>query len=293
MKIAIFDYLEITPLKQLGLTSSFWTIHLDTLCYTWCAMLFILLFIFLGRFFMLRRNQSLAALAFENIIGFFIQLCNESFHPFNFKYFAFITALFFFAFFSCIKGLIPFLKEATEDLNTTLALGLTSFMYIQYQKIKVHGIVNFLGEFAQPFFLLFPINVVGELAKIASMSFRLFGNIVGESIIFTMLIQLVDSYKVYFLCFVGITLLLAFLTKKLSFIPHHQRLTKIMNGIIFIMFLLTWAQMFFGIFGGLIQSLVITMLTVTYLAMGTSPEESHQPPLAEPSPQQEECEVYS
>ena len=57
------------------------------------------------------------------------------------------------------------------------------------------------------------------------------------------------------------------------------------------MFLLTWAQMFFGIFGGLIQSLVITMLTVTYLSMGTESEESldhHETP-EENQPIKEVC----
>ena len=35
-------------------------------------------------------------------------------------------------------------------------------------------------------------------------------------------------------------------------------------------FILTWIQMFFGIFEGLIQAFVLTVLSITYLAMGTS-----------------------
>jgi F0F1-type ATP synthase membrane subunit a len=40
-----------------------------------------------------------------------------------------------------------------------------------------------------------------------------------------------------------------------------------------VLFLLTYVQMFVGIFEGLIQSFVLTMLTTTYLALGVSHEE--------------------
>ena len=285
MKIAIFEYEKIYPLQKLGLTGDFWIMHIDTLVYTWYAMLVLLIVALIGRFFLLKREHSTVALAYEKLIGFFMNLCTESFNSFNLNYFIFVTSLFFFTLFCCLIGLIPFLDESTKDLNTTFALGLTSFMYVQYQKIKVHGLMGYLSEFAQPFFLLAPINLVGELAKIASMSFRLFGNILGGSIIFTMLIQLVDIYKVYFLSYVAITLLLALLLEKVPFITRYSGVTKVVRATIFIMFLLTWAQMFFGIFHGLIQSFVITMLTVTYFAMGTVSEESHQTALP---PQQED-----
>ena len=48
--------------------------------------------------------------------------------------------------------------------------------------IKVNGLGYFKGFF-EPIPLLFPLNVIGELANPISLSFRLFGNILGGTII--------------------------------------------------------------------------------------------------------------
>ena len=197
MKIAIFEYTIIKPFRALGLTGSFWNIHIDTLIYSWVAMLIIFSLVILGRAF-LKKNPNLVSMGFEKVIGFFMDLCEESFKKFNYYYFAFVSTLFFFTLFCCLVGILPFLDESTKDLNTTLALGLTSFCYVQYQKIKIHGLLGYLKEFTHPFFLLAPVNIVGELAKIASMSFRLFGNILGGGVIFTMLVEFLGEYKMFF-----------------------------------------------------------------------------------------------
>jgi len=42
---------------------------------------------------------------------------------------------------------------------------------------------GYIKEFFQPIFLMFPLNIVGEFAKVISISFRLFGNIMGGAII--------------------------------------------------------------------------------------------------------------
>ncbi|MFZ5563439.1 MAG: F0F1 ATP synthase subunit A, partial [Thermodesulfobacteriota bacterium] len=44
-----------------------------------------------------------------------------------------------------------------------------------------------------PFFILLPLNLIGELAKVISISFRLFGNIMGGSIIILVVSSLVYS----------------------------------------------------------------------------------------------------
>ena len=49
-------------------------------------------------------------------------------------------------------------------------------------------------EFFQPIFFMMPLNVVGELAKVISISFRLFGNIMGGAIII-----IVVSHLLYFI----------------------------------------------------------------------------------------------
>jgi len=49
--------------------------------------------------------------------------------------------------------------------------------------LRVKGWRAYVREYFQPFFLMFPLNVIGELAKVVSISFRLYGNIMGGSII--------------------------------------------------------------------------------------------------------------
>ena len=103
-----------------------------------------------------------------------------------------VCALFMFLLFSNWLGIIPHLEEPTKDLNTTLGLGIMGFVIAHYAGIKSKGIKAYLKEYFQPIFFMMPLNVIGELAKIVSISFRLFGNIMGGSIII-----LVVSYLTY------------------------------------------------------------------------------------------------
>jgi F-type H+-transporting ATPase subunit a len=275
MKAGIFNYHEIKPLAQFGFTHNFWTLHIDTLIYTWSAMLILFVLAIVGNK-LLRVKPNKISFAFEKSVSFFIDLCKESFGVFNYNYFAFIATVFFFTLFCCLIGLIPFLDESTKDLNTTFAIGLTSFIYVQYQKIKVHGVLGYLKEFIQPFFLLAPINIVGELAKIASMSFRLFGNILGGGIIFTMMVALLEKYSHYFLAFVFCTFFVSFFINQIPMLKNKKWPSTIIEGCFFIVYFIVWAQMFFGIFEGLIQAFVLTMLTTTYLAMGVASENNEE-----------------
>lgn len=270
MKHGIFDYYTIEPFESFGLHSPFWSVHLDTLIYTWAAMGILFILAIVGRK-LIKKELSYSSLVYEQTVSFFMTLCKESFGYFHYRYFAFITTLFLFTLMCCLVGLIPFLDESTRDLNTTFALGLSSFMYIQSQKIKTFGLFAYIKKFFQPIFLLAPINIIGELAKVASMSFRLFGNILGGSIIFGMIVNLVEQRPIvtFFLSFAIISFIMSWLIFNKKLIKN-PTLIKIVNGCVAVVFFLVWAQMFFGIFEGLIQAFVLTMLTTTYLAMGTA-----------------------
>jgi len=101
-------------------------------------------------------------------------------------------ALFMFLVISNWLGIIPHLEEPTKDLNTPLGLGIMGFIIAHFAGIKSKGIKNYLKEYCAPIFFMAPLNVIGELAKVISISFRLFGNIMGGSIII-----LVVSYLTY------------------------------------------------------------------------------------------------
>ena len=107
-------------------------------------------------------------------------------------YFPLICALFMFLWCCNVMGIIPGLEEPTKDLNTPLGLGIMGFVIAHYAGIKTKGFKKYIKEYFEPIFFMMPLNVVGELAKVVSISFRLYGNIMGGSIII-----LVVSYLVY------------------------------------------------------------------------------------------------
>ncbi len=279
MRFDIFSYEKVNPFAWLGLTGNFWSVHLDTLINTWIAMFILFVFVLIVRY-VVKKEHSLFYFSLEQVIGGFSQLCTESFQKDNFDYFALVISIFIFTFINCLIGVLPYCDEATKDLNTTLALGSISFLYVQYQKISVHGFLGYCKEFTEPFFVLAPVHIVGELAKVASMSFRLFGNILGGGIIYVMLFGILLEYKIYFLSYALIVIVLALWGLGILKLSSQSLFSKIIYLFLGILFLITWIQVFFGIFEGLIQSFVITMLTMTYLAIGTYHEdhgdESHK-----------------
>jgi len=121
----------------------------------------------------------------EMIYSFFTNLVVETIGEKK-KYFTpYIFTIFIFVWICNIIGMIPIPGnlEPTRNLNVPLGLGIMALIIIHYSSVKEKGIVAYLKEYAQPLKFMAPLNVVGELAKGISLSFRLFGNILGGAII--------------------------------------------------------------------------------------------------------------
>jgi F-type H+-transporting ATPase subunit a len=272
MNLSLFDYHTVQPFAWLGLTGDFWSLNIETLIHTWIAMALLFCFVLFGRK-AIKKEFSLAATVYEKFVLLFVNMSEEAFSAFNYRYFAFIASIFTFTFAACLVGLIPFLDEATKDLNTTFALAMTSFIYVQYQKIKVHHLSGFLREFATPSIVMAPMHIIGDLAKIASMTFRLFGNILGGGVILIMMIEFVGIHKFYFMSFTLIALPIIVLIKLFN-LDQQYSVFRVVSGLaLHVILALSWLQMGFGIFEGMIQSYVLTMLTATYLAIGIQHED--------------------
>jgi F-type H+-transporting ATPase subunit a len=108
------------------------------------------------------------------------------------RYFPLLGSLFVYIFAMNLFGILPLMDSPTSNLNVTFALGLTVFVYVQYVGIRSLGVIgyfdhmlgnprNVTGWVLAP--LMFPIHVLGELAKPISLSCRLFGNIFGEDML--------------------------------------------------------------------------------------------------------------
>jgi F-type H+-transporting ATPase subunit a len=89
---------------------------------------------------------------------------------------------------------IPGLPPPTSNLNTTVALAVTVFIAYNYFGIRKHGLLNYLKHLCGPLWwlapLMFPIELIGHLARPISLSIRLFGNIFGEESVIVILISL-------------------------------------------------------------------------------------------------------
>jgi F-type H+-transporting ATPase subunit a len=112
-------------------------------------------------------------------------------------FFPMTTTLIIFVFFCNINGLIPGSFAPTSNLNTTLAYALTIVFLTHVMGFKVHGIgyiKHFLGP--SPFLapLMFPVEIVSHAARVVSLSFRLFGNILGEDLVIGVLVLLAGQY---------------------------------------------------------------------------------------------------
>lgn len=104
--------------------------------------------------------------------------------PHGLKYFPVVASFATLILISNLLGLVPDMVSPTANLNTTLALGLTSFLYYNYVGIRENGLVGHLKHFMGPVpaiaIMMFPIELISHSARIMSLSLRLFGNIFGE-----------------------------------------------------------------------------------------------------------------
>ncbi len=168
------------------------TFNVEVIIMTWIVITILVLF---GIFAARKRQilpgpmQVVGELLVEQLFGLAEETLDKEMAK---KYGPLICALFMFLTLSNWLGIIPHLEEPTKDLNTPLSLGLMGFFIAHYSGIRTKGLKNYLKGYIEPFFFMLPLNVIGELANVVSISFRLFGNIMGGSIII-----LVVSYLTY------------------------------------------------------------------------------------------------
>jgi F-type H+-transporting ATPase subunit a len=126
---------------------------------------------------------------------------------------------------------VPGFTSPTNDINTTLALALVVIAFVHCLGVKNQGLLSYLKHFFKPSILMFPINVVEELAKPVTLSFRLFGNIMAGEILIIILGMLVPYFVptlwLVFSVFVGIIQALIFTMLSMSYLSsvleeHHE-----------------------------------------------------------------------
>ena len=107
---------------------------------------------------------------------------------------------------------IPFLRSAASDLNMTLALALFSVAAAHVYAIREQGLKGYLAIwFSLNPVLLFVgiLELVSEVTKIVSLSFRLFGNIFAGETVLDVVSSVISPY-IAPLPFLGLELIVGF-----------------------------------------------------------------------------------
>ena len=98
--------------------------------------------------------------------------------------------------------IIPFLRSTSADLNFTLALSLITVIVVQVTGIAALGIVKYgkkflVSPFHKPYVIGTMVGIlelVSEIGKIISFTFRLFGNVFAGEVLLTVMLHLVPFF---------------------------------------------------------------------------------------------------
>ncbi|MGL4403970.1 MAG: F0F1 ATP synthase subunit A [Fusobacteriaceae bacterium] len=134
----------------------------------------------------------------EYLYSFLDDLVEQMLGKWKVRYISYIAPLFIFILFSNtlsffpipsitvtdgIVNIVPAFRSPTADLNTTVGLAfLTTFTFLS-TSFRCHGFVGHIKTLFEPMPFMFPINLVGELAKPTNISIRLFGNMFAGMVI--------------------------------------------------------------------------------------------------------------
>jgi F-type H+-transporting ATPase subunit a len=151
--------------------------------YTWLAMA-ILIGLSLAARFSLKKTAPTGLQNFlEAIVSALEDFVVDIMGPEGRHYLPLISSLFLFILVCNLQGLVPGFDSPTANLNTTLALALVAFTMTHYIGLKRHGI-GYVKHFMGPMWvlapLMFPIEVISHFARVISLSFRLFGNMIAK-----------------------------------------------------------------------------------------------------------------
>ena len=164
--------------------------------YTWLVMLILIA----SAFFLAKKvklvpekGQNFFEVLIDGLETFMVEISG----PEGRFFFPYIATVFLFILVSNLIGLIPGFFSPTANLNTTLALSLCTFVATHAIGIKFHG-AKYIKHFCGPVWwlipLMFPIELIGHLARIMSLSVRLFGNIFGKEMVLAILFGLAGLY---------------------------------------------------------------------------------------------------
>ncbi|HTQ96799.1 MAG TPA: FoF1 ATP synthase subunit a, partial [Candidatus Acidoferrum sp.] len=139
--------------------------------------------------------QQTAELLLTNPMGFGIKdLLEENVGHQADKFIAFTGTITIFILFSNLLGVFPAFSSPTGIAVVPLACACLTFLYFNWQGIRHHGVGRYLLTFAGSpkhlgdwilAILLFPVEIMSTLARLLSLTVRLWANMFASELIYT------------------------------------------------------------------------------------------------------------
>jgi F-type H+-transporting ATPase subunit a len=164
--------------------------------------------------------QQIAEIIHEKIGGQAEQVIGHGYASFQ----AYVTCIFLFVLLNNLSGLIPGITAPTTSMMVTLGLAVPTFLYYNYQGVRAQGPVGYVKHFAGPVWwmawLIFPIEIVSHLARVMSLSVRLYANMFAGDLVTLVFFSLIPiGIPVIFLGFhIFVSVLQAFVFMLLKMI---------------------------------------------------------------------------
>ncbi|RLB74999.1 MAG: ATP synthase F0 subunit A [Deltaproteobacteria bacterium] len=164
--------------------------------YSWVVMIILIVLGFLAS-----KSVSLVPTKVQNVMEIIVSALEEFTIDITGEegrwLFPLLGTVFLYIFTCNIIGLIPGFYPPTASLNTTLSCALVVVLFTHVIGVKYHGvkyIKHFLGPVWWMIPLIFPIEIIGHLARILSLSFRLMGNMMGHELVAGILFALAGLF---------------------------------------------------------------------------------------------------
>jgi F-type H+-transporting ATPase subunit a len=152
-------------------------------------------------------SQQIAELLLTNPLGFGIRDVVEenAGHDWE-RYIPVIGSVSIFVLLANLFGAFPFLKSPTAHVSVPLACAIIAFLYFNWQGLRHHGVAGYFATFAGSpkhvadwalALLLFPVELISTLARLLSLTVRLWANIFASDMIYGIFVSLLAGPAIW------------------------------------------------------------------------------------------------
>jgi F-type H+-transporting ATPase subunit a len=152
-------------------------------------------------------SQQVAELLLTNPLGFGIRdQVEENIHHWKPQHIYMVGAVALFILFSNLMSIFPFLTAPTSIVTVPLAAALITFLYFNFQGLRHHGVGRYLLTFAGSpktlgdgilAVLLFPVEIISTMARLLSLTVRLWANIFASDLLYGIFLSLLVTPAVW------------------------------------------------------------------------------------------------